>query len=120
MWPRRTPARNLRGVNYLDLVPRRVVESEALDGGRVRLCMPRYRDALGSRLLQPLLKGEKRYIRVPLEARGSWIWDQVDGERNVGDIAVAFRQAFPEEAEPVDERVCQYVAALVANGFLAV
>jgi len=120
MWPFRPHAHSLQGVNYLDLVPRRLIDSEPADDGKVRLLMPRYRDPLGKRLLQPLLRGDRRFIRVPLEGRGSWIWSQVDGDRTVGQIAVAFRAAFPEESEQVEERVCQYVAALVGNGFLGV
>jgi len=120
MWFRRSSTHSMQGVNYLDLTPRRLVECESEDDGQVRLRMPRYRDPVGRRLLQPLLKGDRRFIRVPLEGRGSWIWGQVDGERTVGDIALEFRGAFPEETEQVETRVCQYVAALVGHGFLAV
>ncbi|MEZ4389401.1 MAG: hypothetical protein R3D98_17800 [Candidatus Krumholzibacteriia bacterium] len=38
----------------------------------------------------------------------------------VGGISLAIRDAFPEDSGKVDERVCRYVAALVADGFLAV
>lgn len=120
MWPFRPRPHSMQGVNYLDLVPRRVVDSEPAADGKLRLLMPRYRDPLGRRLLQPLLRGDRRYIRVPLEGRGSWIWSQVDGETTVGQIAVAFREAFPDETEQVEERVCKYVVALVGNGFLSV
>lgn len=106
--------------NYLDLVPRRAVEAVDDDSGRVVVLMPRYRDAVFGRLLQPRLKGDRRFIRVPLEARGSWVWRQVDGVRTVGAIARVFRTAFPEETDQVEERVCQFVAAMVAQGFLRI
>jgi hypothetical protein len=111
----------LQGVNYLDLVPRHVVDAAPeSDSGRVILLVPRYRDFLYSRLVQPFLRGDKRWIKIPLDPRGSWLWEQVDGRRTVGELARGFREAFPEDAEQVEERVSQYVAALVGNGFLAV
>lgn len=120
MWPWRRNQPDLRDVNYLDLVPRRLVEAAADEDGRVVLLMPRYRDPVFGRLLQPRLRGARRFIRVPLEERGSWVWRQVDGQRSVGEIVHAFREAFPAESEQVEERVCHYVAALAGNGFLAV
>lgn len=119
MWPRRQPSR-WEGVNYLDLVPRRLVEYESAPDGCIAVRMPRYRDCLFGRILQPLLRGDRRFIRVPLEDRGSWIWQRVDGRNTVGEIAREFRASFPEETEEVETRVCQYVAAMVGHGFLAV
>ncbi len=106
--------------NYLDLVPERALDAEDADDGRIRVLMPRYRDPLFGRILQPRLRGDRRFIRVTLEDRGSWVWRQVDGERTVGAIARAFRKAYPDEDEPIEERVCRFVAAMVANGFLRV
>ena len=118
-WSRKSSPFPLAGVNYLDLVPAHRVESESTDE-QVVLLMPRYRDWLWGRLVQPRLRGEKRFIRVPLDARGTWLWERIDGERNVGVLARGFREAFPEEEGNVEERVCQYVAALEGHGFLTV
>jgi hypothetical protein len=106
--------------NYLDLVPHHAVDAEIDDDGRVRVLMPRYRDPIFGRLLQPRLKGDRRFIRVPLDPRGSWVWQQVDGQRTVGAIARAFREAFPEEDGAIEERVSRFVAAMVGNGFLKI
>jgi len=118
-WPwQRSP---LADLNYLELVPRRIVQSDP--GGapsRVLLLMPRYRDPVFGRLVQPHLRGERRFIRVPLDPRGSWLWAQVDGEMTVGELVQRFREAFPEETEQVEERLCHYVAAMVGHGFMAV
>ncbi len=67
-----------------------------------------------------LVRGDKRFIRVPLDARGSWLWDQADGERTVGAIAVEFRRVFPEDDEQVEQRVSQYVGAMIGNGFMEI
>jgi hypothetical protein len=105
--------------NYLDLIPAQAVASETqAPDGKIVLLVPRYRDPVFGRLLQPRLRGEKRYIRVPLDARGSWLWPRIDGERTVGTLAREFRGAFPDDGEAVEERISRYVAALVGNGFV--
>ena len=112
---------SLRDKNYLDFVPRRIVDSEEGEAdGSVVVLMPRYRDFFFGRFLQPLLRGDKRFIRVPLDPRGSWLWARVDGRRTVGELAREFRGVFPQDDEQVNERVCRYVAAMVGHGFMGI
>ena len=118
-WPRRRSS--LQDKNYLDFVPRRAVASEeGAAADSVVVLMPRYRDFFFGRFLQPLLRGDKRFIRVPLDPRGCWIWSRVDGQRTVGELAQGFRDVFPEDDEQVNERVCRYVAAMVGHGFMEI
>lgn len=106
--------------DYLDLVPRRVVESETTAEGQVVLLAPRYRDAVWGRLLQPRLGPGKRHVRVPLEARGAALWRAVDGQRTVRDLVAIVGEAAPGDGDDLARRTCLYVQALVDNGFLAV
>lgn len=118
-WPWQRP--RLEGVNYLELVPIRLVDSEpGSESARLLLRMPRYRDPVLGRLLQPRLRGDRRFIRVPLDPRGSWLWPLIDGRRTVGELVGMFRREFPEDETEIEERLCHYVAALAAHGFLAV
>jgi hypothetical protein len=118
-WTRRRHPRP--EINYLDLIPSHAVESEPHgEPDRIVLRMPRFRDAIFGRLLQPHLRGDRRFIRVPLDRRGSWLWSEIDGRRTVGDLARRFREAFPEDSDQVEERLCHYVAAMVGHGFMTV
>lgn len=109
------------GVDYLDLVPRRVVEAApAEEGGVVVLLVPRYRDAIWGRLLQPRLGPGKRYVRVPLEARGAAVWNATDGQRTVRDLVPFVNAVAPDDTEDLPRRVCLFVQAMVDNGFIAV
>jgi len=113
--------KSLSGLNYLDFIPVHKVESvPGEESGRVVLSLPRYRDWFYGRLVQPHLKGDRRFIRVPLDARGSWIWGQIDGKCTVGDLARSFREAFPEDDQDVEHRMSLYVGALADNGFIEV
>ncbi len=112
-------------VDYLDLVPtHRVAFEERQADGLVVLLVPRYRDALWGRLLQPRLGPGKRFVRVPLEARGSALWRAMDGQACVRDLLPVAEAAAPDAGDGgIDEmarRVCLYLQALVDNGFVAV
>ncbi len=114
-------------VDYLDLVPTRRVAfeerpaaGEDADGLQVVLLVPRYRDAVWGRILQPRLGPGKRFVRVPLEARGSALWRGMDGKATVRDLLTAAESAAPGDGEDLARRVCLYLQALVDNGFVAV
>lgn len=114
-------------VDYLDLVPTRRVAfeerpaaGEDADGLQVVLLVPRYRDAVWGRILQPRLGPGKRFVRVPLEARGSALWRGMDGTATVRDLLTAAESAAPGDGEDLARRVCLYLQALVDNGFVAV
>lgn len=106
--------------DYLDLVPRRLVEAESAPDGTVVLLVPRYRDAVWGRLLQPRLGPRKRHLRVPLESRGAALWAAVDGRRTVRELVEAVRAAAPADREDLPRRVCLFVQAMADNGFLSV
>ncbi len=112
---------SLAGRNFLDLIPQRIVTHEAgATPEKVVLLLPRYRDWFFGRIVQPLLRGDKRFIRVPLDGRGSWLWSRVDGQRTAGEIALDFRSRFPEDDEQVEQRVSQYLGAMISNGFMEI
>lgn len=104
------------GIDYLDLVPEQVVGHEpGPEPGKVRLLVPRYGGPVLGRLLQPRLKGDRRWVRVPLDARGSWLWQRIDGRTPVRELARGFAAAFPDDAEATVERICHYIESLVQN-----
>lgn len=82
------------------------------------LLVPRYRDGLWGRLIQPRLGPAKRYVRVPLEARGSALWRAMDGQQTVRGLLAAASAAVPGDDEDLAHRVCLYVQNLADNGFV--
>lgn len=108
-----------QGVNYLDLVPaHRLTWQDDPHGDAVLVLVPRYADPLLGRLLQPRLAPDKRFIRVPLEDRGSFLWRLLDGERRVSDLVKAFEAAFPADRENAAQRVSMYLHAMYDNKFI--
>jgi hypothetical protein len=107
------------GIDYLDLVPEHAVAHEVgAEPGKVVLLTPRYTGPVLGRVLQPRLRGDRRWVRVALDPRGSWLWLRIDGQTAVRKLVEGFAAAFPEDAEATAERVCHYVESLVQNKFV--
>jgi hypothetical protein len=112
--------RNLwHGVDYLELIPVRRFESqEDPIREQIVVLMPRYRDFLFGRLVQPHLGPGKRFLRIPLEDRGSFLWRLCDGQRTVADLTAAFTDQFPADTDDAPRRVSIYLHAMYDNGFI--
>lgn len=109
-------SRKWRGVDFMSLVPEHACGWETgVMPGQVVLLQPRFQKGLLGRYLQPRLKENKKYVRIPLEERGSFLWCQIDGERTVAQMTEAFRDEFPGEADQVPQRVATYLYQMADN-----
>jgi hypothetical protein len=112
--------RILKKVNYLELVPVRLMESVPGEGGRIDLLLPRFRKTVWKRALQPRWKDE--HIRIHLDEMGSAIWQQIDGKRNVTEICSVLQGLHPEKLSPQEEteiRVTKFLSRLYQERFIS-
>lgn len=101
------------------LVPRKTCGAVPGDSAdKVVVLLPRFASGVLGRFLQPRLKETKKFIRIPLEERGSFLWMNMDGRRTVGDLAAAFGENFPGEEESVPERVATYLYQMSENNLI--
>ena len=115
----RRTSRKWRGVDFMALKPRRNcgwVPNE--DPAKVVVLQPRFGSGLLARVLQPRLKESKKFVRIPLEARGSWLWREMDGNRTVGQLVTGFLAAFPGDTEAAPERVATYLYQMAENSLI--
>ena len=59
-----------------------------------------------------------RYSYITLEKLGSFIWQKIDGEKTIYDIAIEMKEAFGEETEPLYDRILQYFRTLYGHNFI--
>jgi len=105
-----------KGRDFMELVPERLVAHEEVDGGAaIVLLVPRFRDPVGSRLLQPRLPAERRWIRVRMDEKGARIWREIDGTRSVGELLPGFRAWYPDLTADVAELLSQWMYAAYQN-----
>ncbi len=72
---------------------------------------------VANRIAQFLLRKPKiSYIH--LDEMGSVVWPLIDGEKDIEAIGAGVKAMFGEKAEPLYERLSQYMATLNRYGFL--
>lgn len=107
----------LEEVNLLDLAPVRVAEWEEVDG-RVVLARPtKWRSGVKGALDRFFYLLSARKIR--LDDIGSFVWQQIDGEQTVAQIAEKLRAEFGERAEPAEGRLGHMVRVLRREDLVA-
>jgi hypothetical protein len=109
----------LRRTNTLDLHPEKLLGSEPRDNGCLNLLLPRFKNKLSSKLLQPAWKD--KFIRIKLDAFGSAVWNLMDGNANAGDICEKLTERFPEKLtgkDEIEERVGKFLSLLYQQRFI--
>lgn len=56
--------------------------------------------------------------QIDLDIFGSFIWQQIDGRRTVGDIALLLKKQFGSAVEPLYDRLIEYMKVLKNNRFI--
>lgn len=103
--------------NYLDYIP---VHSEKYsysisDGGNVTIYMEN--KGAFNKVAQTLFNKPK-VSHIHLDEMGNFIWPLMDGKRTVYDISQLVKEEFGEKAEPLYNRLVQYVRNLESYGFI--
>ncbi len=70
-----------------------------------------------NRVMQLLLRKPK-ISWIELDDMGSFIWEQLDGHRSIFSVAGLVKEQFGEQAEPLYERLCEYIKILHNNSFI--
>lgn len=59
-----------------------------------------------------------RVSQIHLDEMGNFIWPLIDGTRSVNDIAELVKEQFGEKAEPLYNRLVQYMRNLESYGWI--
>ncbi len=103
-------------VNYLELKPSRnpLIKWSEKNGD---VALELENKGVMNRIFQVLLKKPKiSYIH--LDEMGSFIWPVLDGEKTVQALGLEVKEKFGEKAEPLYERLIQYLKILESYKFI--
>lgn len=105
--------------NYLDFVPAvsGKFRSETDSAGLVTIFVEN--KGVFHRLAQKFLK-KPAVSQIHLDTMGSFIWPLLDGEHTIYEIATEVSARFGKEAEPLYDRLLQYIKNLEGYGFIEV
>ena len=103
--------------NYLEKVPVRKPEFSWKEDGQGIVTVDMVHKGIFDKLAQKLWVTPK-VSHVKLDRFGSFVWKQMDGNRNIIDIGVLVREEFADQAEPLYERLAEFVKMLRDNRFV--
>lgn len=103
--------------NYLEKVPKKSenIKWEADENGIVTLFIEN--KGIFDRILQKIAKKPK-ISQVHLDETGSFVWQKIDGERDLIEIGRLQEERFGEKIHPTYERLAEYVRSLENCGFI--
>lgn len=109
--------KNKKAQNYLDYIPKKSEKIHWIEkeDGLTQIII--YRDSLFERIVRKLFFTPDKY-KIDLDKMGSFIWNQIDGEKTIYEISQLVKDEFKEEAEPIYERLIQYMSILKNNKFI--
>jgi hypothetical protein len=108
--------RILHKANYLDLVPVRLHPHEVNDDGRVKLIVPKFRNAFFSKWFIP--KGKSPDFRIKLDELGSATWMAIDGQSTVRNICQSLESRFGETIHPAEQRITKFMTLLYDQRYI--
>lgn len=104
--------------NYLDFVPEKNPQYKYdVSSGKVTIFVEN--KGIFNRAAQLLLKKPK-VSHIHLDEMGDFIWPHIDGKNTVYDIAMLVKEEFGDRAEPLYNRLVQYMRNLESYGFIRV
>ncbi|MGN0437321.1 MAG: PqqD family protein [Lachnospiraceae bacterium] len=109
--------KNKQSANYLNFIPEynEAFPFEIDEEGKVTIFVEN--KGLFNHFAQKLLKKPK-VSQIHLDEMGNFIWPLIDGQKNVYDIAGLVKEEFGEKAEPLYNRLVQYMRNLENYQFI--
>ncbi|WP_034601914.1 PqqD family protein [Clostridiisalibacter paucivorans] len=106
-----------KGKNFLEFIPikKEGMQWDKRDDGNVQLII--LRDSLLDKIVRKFFKTPEKTI-IDLDELGSFVWENIDGEKNVHEITINIENEFGEKAEPVRDRLITYIKILKNNNFI--
>jgi hypothetical protein len=104
------------------MVPRVLVPSELSPvGDTVQILRPRHPEHRRlHRWLARHVFTRSRYLRFPLDRRGSRIWCLIDNRRTVDELVGEYLRYYPDDHRQVELRICRFLESLADHGFIEI
>ncbi len=108
--------KNNKNENYLEKVPVKAIKNFSVDTENA-VTLEKENKGAFNKIAQVLFKKPKiSYIH--LDEFGSFVWILIDGESDVFKIGKSVKEKFGEKAEPLYERLSQYLRTLEIYNFI--
>lgn len=106
-----------RQKNYLDLIPVRDQKIGWNSDGEDTIALEVENTGIFNRIAQKLFHSP-RVTKVHLDKYGSFLWEQMDGQRAVLELASLQKERFGEEVEPLYPRIVKCIQIMESYHFI--
>ena len=105
--------------NYLDFIPEHndKFKWDIDEEGKVTIFVEN--KGFFNKIFQALLKKPK-VSQIHLDEMGNFIWPLIDGKKTIYDISVYVKEEFGDKAEPLYNRLIQYMYNLESYEFIII
>ena len=103
--------------NYLDYIPKHNSLYPFVQNNEGHIEIAIQNKGLFNRIAQIFFKRPKR-SNIELDDFGSFIWECIDGKSTVYEIGIHVKEKFGEQAEPLYQRLSQFIQTLHNNEFI--
>ena len=105
------------GPNLLKFVPvRHIKYITDPETNLIVIKKPKFTNRYLKKHLLPVLSNKD--FSIKLDQYGSHVWNAIDGERDIQQIAEHLKKTYGESVEPVYERVGKFIVSLEKNKFI--
>jgi len=101
-------------LNYLELIPFRIHESEIVNG-ITKILIPKFKSQFFQNMIP---KSKSKYLRVKLDELGSSVWEAIDGKKDVSRIVDELSEKFGERIQPAEDRITKFFTQLLNSNFI--
>lgn len=106
----------LKGANYLELIPKCLVEYEITENNLVTILFPRFNSSFAKKYF--ILKQKSPHIKVKLDNLGSAVWLAIDGKKKVSQIVDELAIQFGDQNQDLLLRLTKFLTRLYEQKFI--
>lgn len=110
-------SRKLAAENYLDRIPTHKYGLNWTINENSEITLEVENRGVANKIAQLILKKPKVSF-IHLDEMGNFIWPLIDGEINVYKLGKLVKEHFGDKAEPLYDRLVQYLQILETNNFI--
>lgn len=108
---------NKKQENFLEYIPVTNFEWRiSEETKKVIVERPKFDNSLLKKYLLPYFKNQN--FDVKLDDFGSFVWQKIDGEKNIYEIALELEKEFGEKVNPVYDRLSRFIKHLHQQRFV--
>ncbi len=103
--------------NMLKYIPVKAdkIKTKKKDDNTIDIIVPR--DGWFDSLIRKIAKTPERKV-ISLDDLGSRVWELINNNRTIGEIALIIKEEFGEKADPLYKRLLNFIRILKNNSFI--